>query len=688
MSEICKTLGHLVEKGEICGWKFKNIMEMKFPNFSQLLAMAALLLCAACGNAPEKCADAHSYKSIIRLWPVHHTDSTTLNQMVEAFRKYPGACDEVWFCVPFGSFDLEHHRQQARMMARAADKMRTVGVQPSIQSIVLGHPEPAGDTSPIVIEWPPIMSIGGVSARNQSCPRQPKYLQRIAEIQAIYAEAVQPPAYMLDDDLRITAHAPADAICFCDTCMAQFNAQHGYNFTRETLGHALVSNEGGGEIRRRWIAFSHESLAGVARAFARDVHKVSPRTQMGLQHANYHSNLMECHDWNKIFTAMEEETGIVPASRPGHGFYNDAAPRGMMEKGYAIARQISRLNPNITDISPEVEGYLHKATGKSAQGICTETLFYLALGGTQMSYAIVCSAQEPVEWYAETYFKFLNRYKKNFCEYVAFNEGTQPGGLDSYISPNHVLRNVQPGEGPWNWTTTASGSYIAELATIGFPFAPGGDYTCATYVDGAGVMGIPLEELKQMLRERNFFIDSHAWHVIQNRGTGEKFTAVPLPEELKSASTDTDDGLLSLGATSSGIVPQCFETSTGTRIAVVPSFTTDLNNADRQHLLRIADWASKGQMPVMMDLPALGTVVPRVTPDGTLRSVAYLNCTISEQDNVTLRLRHSPRAAQTKATWKMADHKDIPLKTEWKNNELHITLPPVPGWHIGWIALE
>ncbi len=657
---------------------------MKFPKISLLLA---LLLCA-CSN-PEKSADAQSrYKSIIRLWPVHHTDTTTLHQMVDAFKKYPGACDEVWFCVPFSSFDLDYHREQAQLMARAAEKMREIGVRPSIQNIVLGHPEPAGDTSPILIEWPPIMSIGGVPARNQSCPRQPKYLQRISEIQALYAKAVQPYAYMLDDDLRITAHAPADAICFCDTCMAQFNAQHGYNFTRETLGLALVGNEGDGEIRRRWIAFSQESLAGVARAIAREVHKVSPHTQMGLQHPNFHTNLMEGYDWNKIFTAMEEETGIVPASRPGHGFYNDAAPRGMFEKGFGIARQIRRLNPNITDISPEIEGYLHKATGKSAQSICTETLLYMALGATQMSYAIVCSAQEPVEWYAETYFKFLNRYKNNFREYSAFNEGTQPGGLDAYISPDHVLRDVQPGEHEWSWTTTSASNYLTELATLGLPFSPDGDYTCATYMDGEAVMGIPLEELKQLLRERNFFIDSYAWHVLQTRQTGEKFTAVPLPEELKPISTDTDDGLLSLGATSSGITPQCFETSAGTRIAVVPSFTTDLNNTERRHLLRIADWAAKGQMPVMMDLPALGTIVPRVMPDGTLRSVAYLNCTISEQDNVTLRLRHCPNAAQTKATWKMADKKDIALKTEWKDNELHVTLPPVSGWHIGWIALE
>ena len=39
---------------------------------------------------------------------------------------------------------------------------------------------------------------------------------------------------------------------------------------------------------------------------------------------------------------FEEETGWTAGSRPGSGFYNDHAPRGMIEKALAMARQIRR----------------------------------------------------------------------------------------------------------------------------------------------------------------------------------------------------------------------------------------------------------------------------------------------------------------------------------------------------------
>ncbi len=633
--------------------------------------------------------DIPKFKSIIRLWPSHHTDSVLLCQMLDAFRKFPDACDEVWLCVAFNSFDLDYHRQQAQLMKRAAVAFRKLGIKASMQSVVLGHPENMADTSqPTIIEWQPIMSLGGKYGRNQSCPRQQAYLERVSDIQAIYAQEVQPSSYMLDDDLRLTNHTPADAICFCDTCLRLFNEQHGFSFTRPTLHEALVTNAGNGDIRRKWIRFSQESLAGVARIISRKIHQVSPTTQMGLQHPNFHTQLLEGYDWNPIFQAMEEETGIIPASRPGHGFYSDAAPRGMLEKAYGIARQIRRLNTNITDISPEIEGYLHKATGKSPQGICTETLLYMSLGGTQMSYAIVCSGQEPVEWYADTYFKFLSRHHRTFLEYTSFNRGTQPGGLDAYISPHHVLRHLEPGEGPWDWCRTDANSHIHSLATLGIPFSPDGDYTTATYMDQETVMGTPDDELEEILHSRNLFIDLPTWHTIQSRCSDLKFTTLEMPKNLQPAATLAEDAMLGLSAPASHIQPQCFLSPSGKRIAVVPSFSTDINNAERLHLLRIADWASNGKLPVFVEQPAQGVVVPRVTPDGTLRSVAYLNCTISSQEYVRLRLRGCPRGEHTHAVWKIAGQPDVRLRTEWHSGEMLVTLPAVPGWHIGWIALE
>ena len=35
---------------------------------------------------------------------------------------------------------------------------------------------------------------------------------------------------------------------------------------------------------------------------------------------------------------------------------------------------------------------LRAATGKSPHGLCVESMFYLAMGATQLSYAIICAA--------------------------------------------------------------------------------------------------------------------------------------------------------------------------------------------------------------------------------------------------------------------------------------------------------
>ncbi len=631
-------------------------------------------------------AGIHEYKSIIRLWEPHHEDPEIVKQLVKAFQKYPGACDEVWFYFSFDAMDMDYHYQSAKLMGEAARAMKEIGVRPSIQTVVLGHPESPEDyNQPSPYPWGSIMSIDGISGKMQICPRQPEYLERISDIQAIYAKEVQPYAFFIDDDLRLTSHSPADFICFCDTCLKQFNEQNGFHYTRETLQKALINNERSGDIRRRWIAFSQESLANVARIISRKVHAVSPHTQMGLQHANFHTNLMEGYDWNKIFDAMEEETGIVPASRPGHGVYNDHAPREILGKGLGIARQIRRLNKNIIDISPEIEGHRHRATGKSSQSFCTETLLYLSYGATQMSYAMICSALEPVEWYADHHFKLLDKYHQNFAEFVRFNEGTQPGGLDPYISPNHVYRNCEADENPWAWTVTYAGATADYLNVLGLPFSPEGDYATAILLDKAALLGIADEELKELLHTRNILTDKSTWELIEQRKLDETFTTVDTPKELQPEPYTPKTFKPQIV---SPLHPQCFLTSTGKRVVVLPSFTIDVTNAERRQILRIADWVSEGKLPVIMESPAQGVVVPRVDADNNLRSVTYLNCTISEQEDVKLRLRGCPNGAQTKATWKIADQQDVLLETEWKDGELIVELPAIQGWHIGWIAIE
>lgn len=635
------------------------------------LCLLGGLLLTSCRPSPAVAPADSEFKTILRLWPDHHKDTLLLEELLEAVAKYPDACDEVWFCMEFETLSEEAHRQSARAMKRAAERMRGLGVEVSVQGITIGHGddfESGTENDALKPTWGTMVDAWGRRAQTGHCPRQKAFLDYLSRVYGMYAEACRPACVWLDDDLRITHHAPARSICFCDTCLTAFNARHGSEWTRESLAQALDRNEGNGALRRAWIAFSQESLAGVARTVARSVHNVSPTTRMGLQHANFHRQLEEGQDWNPIFDAMEEETGLAPASRPGNGFYNDHAPREMLSKAYDMARQIRRLKPSVREIAAEVEGYRHCATGKSARGLCVESHLYLAMGATQLSYAILCAASEPMEWYADNYLKALSQWRPYLEEYAAFNRGTEPGGIDPYISPLHALRDMEAGEPSWGWSSTGAGDYAFGLLPLGLPLCPDGHRSSVLMMDALAVEGLGRDEAVRLFRTRGILLDGAAWEWVRRRRIDTLLQEIPVP-----------DGLSAL---------RCLRSGGGSRIAVVPAYNADRSNAQRLDLLRIADWAAQESLPVLMETMAQAVLVPRVDSAGRLRSVMLLNCSISPQDSIRLRLRGCAPESKPVFVWKQAGRKDERLPARFDGTDALVVVPLPEGWNTGWLAVE
>lgn len=646
-------------------------------------AVVAALMMTGCTHSPHPSASESpsedDFRMMIRLWPAHHDDTLLTGQLLEAFRKYD-FCDEVWLCTndPM-SHSLSWHEPHAKAMGIAAQRFRDAGIITSMQGVALGHGDgvivgsnPSKDST---IRWGTMVGPDGIVTGTVNCPRQPDYLSYMERAFAPYVREVHPHSLYLDDDLRITQHPPATEGCFCDDCIAGFNEEFGHSFTRKTLVAALASNQDDGKIRSEWIAYCQESLAGIVRAISRGVHKVSPETRMGLQHANFHRKLLEGWDWNPMFRAMEEETGLTPVSRPGHGYYNDHAPRGMIEKGLGIARQIRRLEPGITQIAPEIEGYVHKATGKSPKSLGIETMYYLSLGATQMSYAIICGNQEPISWYADNYFKVLAEYKHFAKEYASFNKGTVPAGIDPYISRDLVFRDVEPGEDSWAWATTDSGSQAFPLAAIGFPFAPEAADPLVRMLDEEEVRGASEEELRSLLVKGGIVVDAVSWKRLEKRGLTEGFTDTSIAPDPKY----------------SGAVKRIrFMQKGEARLAVVPSYSDDINGAARLAMLHAFDWASGERLPAVLESFAQTAVVPRVDQSGLLRSVALLNCCISDQENYILRLRTGdPKGSPIPDfVWKRQGMKDIVLKPVREGEDIIVNIPLLEDWSFGWIALE
>jgi hypothetical protein len=634
-----------------------------------LFLISTLILLVACGGGSSRSNSEESgFRMHLRLWPAHHNDHELRDELIDALVKYKGLFDDAWLCMETATIVMDEHRASAENMAIAATKLRAIGVEPSIQGISVGHSDSfelqSSQFNPT--EWGAAKGIFGNQCSGIHCPRQEGFLNYISEAYELYARECKPRVVWIDDDLRLTNHPPARAICYCDDCIAEFNALYDGHWTRETLVAALDSEQGDHPIRRQWIAFSRQSLAMVGAAIARGVHHGSPDSKVGLQHTGFHRELLEGYDWNPILDSIEVVTGQPATSRPGHGFYNDHAPRGMIEKGYDIARQVHRLNPNIQEIACEIEGYMHWATGKSPHGLCVESLLYLAAGSTQLSYAIICSAVEPMEWYADNYFKALARWRKMYEEYAACNAGTRLGGVDPYISPDMVMRHAPD----FNWITAErAGDVATSIAPLGVPYAPDSDAAVAYVVDAPSAWGIPTQEFEELLSAQGVVFDNASWEVVKLRQLDHLFTPAESTGEL--------------GTT------MCYSGKGGGRAAVIPAFNQSISNAKRLEILKAIDWASNHRLPVIVESMAQVIVMPRVDAEGTLRSIMLLNCSISEQMQPTrLRLRGCDLDGKSKLVWHSVGGRNKVLQAQREGDDVMVDIPPLAGWYAGWLSIK
>ena len=128
------------------------------------------------------------------------------------------------------------------------------------------------------------------------------------------------------------------------------------------------------------------------------------------------------------------------------------------------------------------------------------------------------------------------------------------------------------------------------------------------------------------------------------------------------------------------------EYTSGKRIAVVPSFSADISGGQRLNLLRVTDWASAGTMPAIIESMAQSALIPRLDRNGNLRSVAILNCSISNQEFYTVRLRTGGK--KHKFIWKKNGLKDVVLKATYSGDDAILQVPNLEGWNFGWIQVK
>ncbi len=117
-----------------------------------------------------------------------------------------------------------------------------------------------------------------------------------------------------------------------------------------------------------------------------------------------------------------------------------------------------------------------------------------------------------------------------------------------------------------------------------------------------------------------------------------------------------------------------------------------ISSCSSQDLLRRraeADERAGGRLPVVVEDPSVGLVVPRVAPDGALRTVMMLNARIDAQKPARLRLRNLalPGEAQNSAVWHAFGEKPVTIPVLREGADARVTIPPLQPWSAGWLAL-
>lgn len=399
----------------------------------------------------------------------------------------------------------------------------------------------------------------------------------------------------------------------------------------------------------------------------------------------------------KLGIGSETTGNVFPVSAE---FGDDRAPRGMI--GSALLYSAEGGKRPIA-----INNGRNAASGKSAHGLCVESLLYLAYGASGLEYDLMGYAHEPMSWYANTYMSELALWRPFFEAYVRYNADTKPGGILPFCGKS--------GKPELAGTLKAA----AALAPVGLPMCPGSPWPVCYILNAASVQSMTEVDVQRVL-SGGVLLDGGAVAALQARGCGAAMQLSAAPRAPEIAELFTDDELnlgrvnylwrpdaakeetfaLSPSNEAARVIGRyqhadgrsaeaasvLTETPGGGRLAAFgfAGFGAEVSAARRRQLQLAADWVAQGRLPVFVETVSQVLVVPRVTMAGDLRSVVALNATIDVQPPVSMRLRGCQEGLET-MEWVTPKEKPVTVAVRWEAKDALVVLPAIGPWQIGWL---
>lgn len=271
----------------------------------------------------------------------------------------------------YGYWDLEGEKKNAELLKQRIKAYREIGVKSvglNIQS-TLGHIDEGWDLFPKA-PFRYQVDHNGVTSKACICPADKGFLEYVEKLYSIYADTNADFIWM-DDDLRPGRFGKGGSSCYCDTCIAEFNQEHGTNFNRTTLIKAVEDNN---EIKALWEKRKDSLIMPIFRAIKSGIQKVNPKIKIGYMSSNVNAR--------EHWITESDATKL----RPGGGFYKDDCPLEVFEKHFATQHQISHYPDYISDIQYEHEAFNYQTMEKSQHLSELETTLALMAGCSGILY--------------------------------------------------------------------------------------------------------------------------------------------------------------------------------------------------------------------------------------------------------------------------------------------------------------
>ena len=360
-------------------------------------------------------------------------------------------------------------RQRAARLKCVMARFREAGFQTGINHLAtLGHLDENLRHS-LDEPWQHLVDLHGAESKSCYCASDRRFREYVR--QAYRALALARPAFIwVDDDVRLESHAPSiQMACFCRRCLASFSTQTGRAWTREALCTAFRSGPLAKrlELRRAWQEHNRTYIAGLLALIRQAVDEVDPRIPLGLMTGE---TAYSGYGFEGAAEALAGPRRLEVKWRPGGGFYDDACPRGLLDKAHSTGRQIAWLPGWVQDIQYEHENFPYQRLAKSGRIFSAEIAAAIGAGCTGAALNCLGITGDPLAEY-RPWFEAVRAGKPWFDHAVAAFGRSECEGVWPAFTRDHVA--AQALQDDWAKAPLWSGDLSArgELFEIGVPAA-------------------------------------------------------------------------------------------------------------------------------------------------------------------------------------------------------------------------